>query len=292
MDSSGSTAIVALVTPSHVIAANAGDSRALLITVAEPKTKARTTTTSNSNSNASGSSNKITDAKGAAAAAAVVRSAANEEGGSVSDFSAATEKFAEALGLRLKEGGDTGKGGVGDDVSRTSTDDGVGAVGSVDSGSPKRGNMNDSVRLEEDDEEEEEDDGVDLNFEGADKLREMLNALMLGDGDAARSAVGESKGDQNAFDGGGGGGGDGEDGGFSSSNKVEDEGRGKGTGTGGGGERGRKVEVAPVSWDHTAKDEGEKARVTAAGGRVFEVEYKEADGTDSVVSTVGRTLTG
>lgn len=58
---------------------------------------------------------------------------------------------------------------------------------------------------------------------------------------------------------------------------------------GGGGGRanpaggGRVVEVTDMSRDHTAKDEGEKERVAAAGGRTFEVTFKNDDGTESNV---------
>lgn len=60
---------------------------------------------------------------------------------------------------------------------------------------------------------------------------------------------------------------------------------------GGGGGRanpaggGRVVEVTDMSRDHTAKDDGEKERVTAAGGRTFEVTFKNDDGTESNVRT-------
>lgn len=46
---------------------------------------------------------------------------------------------------------------------------------------------------------------------------------------------------------------------------------------------GRVVDVTDMSRDHTAKDEGEKERVTAAGGKTFEVTFKNDDGTESNV---------
>ena len=46
---------------------------------------------------------------------------------------------------------------------------------------------------------------------------------------------------------------------------------------------GRVVEATAMSRDHTAKDERERKRVTAAGGKAFEVKYRGEDGTESMV---------
>ncbi|CAN0388307.1 unnamed protein product [Ascophyllum nodosum] len=46
---------------------------------------------------------------------------------------------------------------------------------------------------------------------------------------------------------------------------------------------GRVVEATAMSRDHTAKDERERERVTAAGGKAFEVKYRGEDGTESMV---------
>ncbi|CAM9986794.1 unnamed protein product, partial [Choristocarpus tenellus] len=59
---------------------------------------------------------------------------------------------------------------------------------------------------------------------------------------------------------------------------------------GGGGEEGSakrgggRVESVALSRDHTGEEASECARVEEAGGRVFKVEYKEADGKDAEVA--------
>ncbi|CAM9110994.1 unnamed protein product [Ascophyllum nodosum] len=45
----------------------------------------------------------------------------------------------------------------------------------------------------------------------------------------------------------------------------------------------RLVEVSAMSRDHTAKDDRERERVTAAGGKAVEVKYRNEDGTESMV---------
>lgn len=236
--------MVALVTGAHVIVANAGDSRAVLIMVAKG---ANTTTGSSS------SSSKALSSKRAAAAAVkglgsgktpATTSSASEEaknnansdgdpGGGATAGAAATaassaaaaEAFAAALGLKMD-----GAGGVDSPGARTVEGEGEGGGG---------GGLNDSVRLDE------VEDGDD--FDGADEIRALLGKMMLGDG--------------------------------------EEEEQKEGGGGGGGGGRGR-VEVTAMSRDHTAANDWERERVTAAGGRAFEVNYTEEDGTEAVVRSV------
>ncbi|CAN0095405.1 unnamed protein product [Scytosiphon promiscuus] len=152
-DGSGSTAVVALVTPAHVIVANAGDSRAVLIMVETNEEK---------------------------------------RGRGLDGKKGAAETMAAALGLRL----DGGSGGGGREETK-----GEDAV-------IERG-LNDSVRLDEQEEDEDGENGCE--FEGADKIRELLDR------------------------------------------------------------------------DHTATDEAERERVTAAGGKAFEVPYTEENGTPAMV---------
>lgn len=55
-------------------------------------------------------------------------------------------------------------------------------------------------------------------------------------------------------------------------------GRGDGTGWRGVGERQGNVSVEPLSRDHTADDDRERERVTAAGGKVSKAVHKRKDG--------------
>ena len=50
----------------------------------------------------------------------------------------------------------------------------------------------------------------------------------------------------------------------------------------------RLVEVSAMSRDHTAKDDRERERVTAAGGKALEVKYRNEDGTESMVRGLWR----
>lgn len=205
--------MVTLVTPAHVIVANAGDSRAILIMVPPDHNNSGSGKGKKSKGNSSSSRVGVEDKKGAA------------------------ETMAEALGLKL--GGERNSG-VEEEKGDATTGGRLEAEG-------EGGGLNDSVRLED---QEEDDDNEGCEFDGADKIRELLESMMLG---------GEAKE-------GGGGGGDG-------ARRDRD--------IGGGGAGG--VMVTAMSRDHTAADEAERERVTAAGGKAFEVPYTEQDGTTCVV---------
>lgn len=236
-DGSGSTAVVSLVTPAHVIVANAGDSRAILIMVSsDHKNSSGKGKSKGNRGNSSGSSNstKIIASGGSSSSSSRV---------GVEDKKGAAETMAEALGLRL--------GGGGERSSGVEEEKGEATTGSGSPAAEAEGGLNDSVRLE--DQEEDDDEGCE--FEGADKIRELLESMMLG-GEAKEGGGGGGDGAREDRDGGGGGGGD-----------------------GGGG----AVMVTAMSRDHTAADDAERERVTAAGGKAFEVPYTEEDGTTCVV---------
>eukprot|EP00903_Cladosiphon_okamuranus_P016151 g14906.t1 len=238
-DASGSTAVVAVVTPAHVIVANAGDSRAVLVMVEPHAAGSGIKKAKDKGGGSSGSSKGLEPKKGSA------------------------ETLAAALGLRLDGGGGGGGGGGSGGSAGTGggeeQKEGVvhGLAAAAAEGGGEGGGCNDSVRLEEQDADEEGDgDGEDVcDFEGSEKIRELLEKMMIGEG----------------VEGGGGGGGGGSGGGGGG-------GRGGGADEGGSG-----VTVTPMSRDHTAKDEAEKMRVIAAGGRVFDVPYTEEDGTACMV---------
>eukprot|EP00752_Nemacystus_decipiens_P018590 g16668.t1 len=239
-DASGSTAVVAVVTPAHVIVANAGDSRAVLIMV-EPDVaasvkmkKAKAKGKSSSSSSSSSSSISSTSPNGGS-----VDKGGN--GGSESSKGTA-EALAAALGLRLDgSGAETG-------VEEAKKEAVVDRLAAAEEGG-EGGGCNDSVRLDEQEAGDKGDGEDGCDFEGSEQIRELLEKMMLGEG--AEGAGG----------GGGGGGGGGP-----------------------GQEEGSGVMVTAMSRDHTAQDEAEKQRVVAAGGRVFEVDYIEEDGTTSMVA--------
>lgn len=247
--------MVGVVTPEHVIVANLGDSRAILVMVAADHK------TGGANKSATGSKGNSKSGKGLE----------NKKG--------AAETIAAALGLRLGAGGAGGDGGGSRGVAEEKGEGATAAAAAIAAEAEAEaeaeaggGELNDSVRLEE--QEEEDEDGCD--FEGADKIRELLEAMMLGEA------------------GGGGGGGE-EEGGA----RVAAAGGARGGGGGGGGAAERRgggeagddgVMVTAISRDHTAKDEAERERVTAAGGKAFEVPYTEDDGRECVVSEENKRL--
>ncbi|CAM9653002.1 unnamed protein product [Ectocarpus sp. 13 AM-2016] len=231
-DGSGSTAVVSIVTPAHVIVANAGDSRAILIMVPPDHNNSSSGKGRESKGNSSSDSTKITTSGGGGGCGG---SSSSRVG--VEDKRGAAETMAEALGLKL--GGER-TSGVEEEEGEATTGGRLAAEG-------EGGGLNDSVRLE--DQEEDDDEGCE--FDGADKIRELLESMMPG---------GEAK------EGGGGGGGDG-----ARRDRGDD----------GGGAGG--VMVTAMSRDHTAADDAERERVTAAGGKAFEVPYTEQDGTTCMV---------
>ncbi|CAM9932737.1 unnamed protein product [Ectocarpus sp. 12 AP-2014] len=236
-DGSGSTALVSLVTPAHVIVANAGDSRAILIMVPPDHNNSSSGKGKKSKGSNSSDSTKIATSGGGGGGGG---SSGSSSRVGVEDKRGAAETMAEALGLKL--GGERNSG-VEEEKGEATTGGRLAAEG-------EGGGLNDSVRLE--DQEEDDDEGCE--FDGADKIRELLESMMLG---------GEAK------EGGGGGGGGGGDG----ARRDRDD--------GGGGAGG--VMVTAMSRDHTAADEAERERVTAAGGKAFEVPYTEQDGTTCMV---------
>lgn len=245
--------MVAVITRLHVIVANAGDSRAILVVVSPDGGGGR------------GSGRKALPAKahrdgGGGGGDAMKRGSAGAGEEKADEASKAAAAFAAALGLSL-DGGKVGSaggeevGGGGGGGGGSGSDD-----GSAAGGAGAAGGLNDSVRLEEQEEDEEEEPQDALGGDSADSIRALLGALTLGgSGDAAGALGGEGDAQQPSRGGIGSG----------ASQREEAE--------------GRKVEVTAMSRDHTAQDERERERVTAAGGKAFEVRYKDDDGMDSMV---------
>lgn len=238
--------MVAVVTPQHVIIANAGDSRAILIMV---PSRGR----AGPAGAGAGTKREIQWRSGKTDVPAMLsRGPTNDVEEKDETAAAVAQRFAAALGLNVE--GDDGSGFGSEGVNSPEAADAAG--------------LNDSVRLEEMEEDDNEGGDVGdlgLDDEDAAKIRQLLSAMMSGDSAVGGLAVGAAARGATAGDDGG-------------------EGKGDGTEKRGKGSRNESgVEILGLSRDHTANDEREKDRVEAAGGRAFEVRYTEEDGTEAKV---------
>lgn len=283
-----------MVTPKHVIVANAGDSRAILIMVPSRGVQRAAAAAANV------PSRRRTIARGAdgkGALTALSSSSAQGNGGGVDEeeekdetAAAVAQRFASALGLSLDENNSSSSAGKAfgeEGVAITVDSPGEGGKSAIGGG------LNDSVRLEELEEEEEEEERgggniEDLGLDEAEtaKIRRLLSAMMMSsEGPAASSSAAAGAGAAGG-------------GGVTARAGGDNRGAiGGDVGAGGGrkntfkekktaGEK--QIEVLALSRDHTAKDERERERVEAAGGRAFEVSYLEEDGTEAMASLGGR----
>lgn len=271
-DASGSTAVVAVVTPQHVIVANSGDSRAILIMIPS-RGRAGEGAGAGAGGGTGGKRRGIQWHSGRShvpkASCSFRRPNDDDDGDNEKKdekaaaavvATASAQRFTSALGLKAEGEDGSGSFSGGDDDL-----DGNDGVNTPDPGDAA--GLNDSVRLEEMEEDDSEEGGDigDLGLDDADaaKIRELLSTMMLGDSAAdSCSAVGADADEELRGDGAG-----------------AQEKRGKASGSG----NDRGVEILALSRDHTASDEMEKQRVEAAGGRTFEVRYTEEDGTEAMV---------
>lgn len=242
-DASGSTAVVAVVTPAHVIVANAGDSRAVLVMA--PCSSTTASTTPAGTGNASILANEGTS---------IAQPGGCRSGPELSQ----TPPQGSSDGIEAMEDYESpaGDDAALNDSVRLEEDDDEDDEG-VDAETPPEGRH-------------EEIAGGGMNLDSS--IRDLLGTLMGGGSDnldSAREAgesalsalMGINDGDREGL--------------VAGSSAQGADRRGKHVP--------KQVEVQALSRDHTAADEAEKERVEAAGGRTFAVNYTDEDGASITV---------